>query len=72
MIGALLQYHTYLIATNLTTNENVNIARYSYLMDENHDFKNPFNKGSYLANIIDAIFPSEQVYYSKKSLRNIR
>ena len=69
MIGALLQYHTYLISTNLTTNENINVARYSYLMDENHDFRNPFNKGSYIANIMDAIFPSDEVFYTKKTFK---
>jgi hypothetical protein len=70
MIGALLQYHTYLISVSMTTNENINFAKYDYLHDDNHELKNPFHRGSYFLNLLDVVSPSKELYYSKKMLRH--
>ena len=39
------RYHAYLIVANLTTNEDINKARYHYLRDDLNNFRNPFSRG---------------------------
>lgn len=68
MAFGLLTYHTKLITSNLTTNEDINKYRYSYLKDEYGFFKNPFSKGSKRENLVDGLFPSQKSYYSKEEL----
>jgi ankyrin repeat protein len=65
MIIGLLQYHTMLITQNLTTNEHIGMGKYAYLRNEYGSVDNPFSKGSAWANVLDAISPSTQVYYSR-------
>jgi len=68
MILALLSYHIQLMISNLSTNEHVNAYKYSYLRNSFNMFDNPFDKGSKLANIIDSLFPSEKLVYSRSDL----
>ena len=63
LVMGLFMYHSKLIAKNLTTNEDVNMDRYTYMKNERNTQDNPFNKGSAWANFLDSIFPSEKLYY---------
>jgi hypothetical protein len=63
LVMGLFLYHSKLITKNLTTNEEVNIDRYSYFKSERNLPDNPFNKGTAWANFLDSIFPSEKLYY---------
>ena len=65
MILMLLSYHCTLIKQGLTTNEHIKSHFYDYLKDKNGVFHNPFNKGSFLSNFIDAIFPDQKVYFKR-------
>ncbi|KAM8939008.1 uncharacterized protein RCH25_052586 [Pelodytes ibericus] len=38
----------YMAATNITTNERMNVKKYTYLMDDHGKFHNPFSRGLYL------------------------
>eukprot|EP00939_MAST-03C_sp_MAST-3C-sp1_P005321 g5321.t1 len=55
----LSQQHFYLIAVNLTTNEQINKRRYDYLKDSTGSFFNPFDQGP-MKNFIDFLRRSEQ------------
>jgi len=55
----LCQQHYYLIAVNLTTNEQINKRRYDYLKDSTGAFHNPYDQGA-LKNFIDFFRGSEQ------------
>ena len=66
MILTLLNYHLYIMSINLTTNEHINSAKYSHFRDEHDDFDNPFNWGNASMNIIDGLFPSSKLLYSRK------
>jgi len=54
----LCQQHFYLIAVNLTTNEQINKNRYDYLKDSTGMYHNPFNQGA-LKNFLDFFRMSE-------------
>eukprot|EP01038_Epipyxis_sp_PR26KG_P007129 gene7129-9728_t len=65
LILGLLQYHTFLITANLTTNEQINVSKYQYLKNDYNMFHNPFDKGTRLRNLLDGIFPSQKSYYHR-------
>lgn len=68
MVCCLLNYHLQLLATNLTTNEQINASKYSYMRNAYNLMDNPFDRGSYLANFIDGLFPSPKVYYTREDV----
>ena len=45
MAIAMNNYHAILIMRNLTTNEDMNKHRYTYLRDDMNKFRNPFSRG---------------------------
>lgn len=62
--GGMFIYHTQLIATNLTTNENLNKHKYKYFWESIGDgkrFRNPWDKG-FVGNILDRLHPTEASY----------
>jgi len=59
--GGMLLYHTQLSMVNLTTNEHINVSRYTYLQNERGKYKNPFFKG-WLNNFLERFFPSSASY----------
>lgn len=65
LILSLLNYHVFLLTLNLTTNEHINSGKYKYFKDEYDDFDNPFSRGSTFRNILDGLFPSDKLYYSR-------
>lgn len=65
MVCALLQYHYTLITRNLTTNEEINVQRYTYLHNEFSRFSNPFDKGSPFNNLLDGLWPSAKSYFNR-------
>lgn len=67
LILSLLNYHLYLLTINLTTNEHINSAKYTYLKDQYNDFDNPFRKSTTCANITDGLFPALNPCYSRIS-----
>jgi hypothetical protein len=67
LILSLLNYHLYLLTINLTTNEHINSAKYTYLKDQHNDFDNPFRKSTAFANIMDGLFPPLDPCYSRIS-----
>lgn len=62
----LLNYHLALIAASLTTNEHMGIHKYPYLKDADGLIANPFDKESFFANLMEAYFPYQMVYYSRE------
>ena len=46
MAIAMNNYHAVLIMRNLTTNEDMNKHRYTYLRDDMNKFRNPFSRGA--------------------------
>ena len=68
LVCTLFFYHSRLITTNLTTNEEVNMSRYHYLKNAYLQYNNPFCKGSRLANLIDGLFPSTKSYYNREDV----
>jgi hypothetical protein len=68
VIMSLLNYHTHLITKNLTTNEQINAARYAYLKSDQKMFDNPFDLGNPWANIMDGLFPSATSFYSREEV----
>lgn len=61
----LLQYHLRLVSSNLTTNEFINVQKYSYLHGEFNTFDNPFDKGSFWENFLDIVTPSAISAFSR-------
>ena len=68
MLGGLTHYHTTLITKNLTTNEHTNAYRYKYLHNSYNIFDNPFDRGDHAKNIIDGLFPSTKMYYTREEV----
>ena len=68
MLGGLCHYHTTLITKNLTTNEQMNAYRFKYLHNSYNIFDNPFDKGDQAKNIIDGLFPSTKMYYTREEV----
>ena len=68
LILSLLNYHTYLLSVNLTTNEHINKGKYVYFKDQYNDFDNPFNRGSPFLNILDGLFPSKKLFFSRSDV----
>ena len=68
MLAGLLQYHSYLIMNNLTTNEHINAHKYSYLKSEIGAFDNPFAKGGCGSNVMDGLFPSPVQFFSREEV----
>ncbi len=66
MVLTLVKYHVgELIVYNLTTNEQINVKRYTYLHNEFGHFSNPFDKGTDLNNFWDGLFPSDKVFFTR-------
>jgi len=61
MVSGLLYYHAGLVSKNLTTNEHMNVWRYTYLRDEFGRFFNPFDKG-WFGNLVSKLFPGPDSY----------
>ena len=51
-IIGLAGFHTYLVTTNLTTNEDI---KGSFSSKRNHDNYNPFSRGNFLSNCLDVL-----------------
>jgi hypothetical protein len=54
---------------NMTTNEEANAYRYTYLRNEFRMFSNPFDRGDKWSNILDGLFPSKKLYYHRDDVR---
>jgi len=67
-LGGLLQFHCQLLSKNLTTNEQININKYTYLRNAAHQYDNPFDKGIVIDNFIDGLFPDNKSYYNRKEI----
>lgn len=67
-IGGLGMYHLRLIMRNLTTNEEINMTRYTYLRNEFNAYNNPFCQGSQMGNFLDGMFPSPKLYYTREAV----
>lgn len=65
MVTGLAMYHIKLIMNNLTTNEDSNKFRYTYLKDSYGIFSNPFDLGNKWANCLAGLVPSSKLYYSR-------
>jgi hypothetical protein len=51
---AMWSTHTWLASKNLTTNENINMSRFSHFMDPvSGEVRNPFDKGSVFENLAE-------------------
>lgn len=64
-------YHAYLVIKNLTTNKVQNKKRYSYLLNDNGKYHNPFDAGP-CYNIHNQFFPSlyqEATRFTKDSIQ---
>jgi hypothetical protein len=72
MVLGLGQYHFHLLSSNLTTNEDINKFRYDYLIDEYSRFSNPFDLGSTGKNVMDGVFPSPKVFYTRDEVVRYR
>jgi hypothetical protein len=59
--GGMCIYHTQLMLVNLTTNEHQNVNRFSYLFNEQGQYKNPFFRG-FLRNVLNRFSPDESSY----------
>lgn len=68
-IAGLTSYHIKLIMKNMTTNEEINMYRYTYFKNEFNMQDNPFCKGSKLGNFIDGMFPTSKLYYSREEVK---
>ena len=72
LILSLLNYHAFLLTINLTTNEHINSAKYSYFKDEFDDFNNPFNLGHAFPNVLDGLFPMKRSFNSRSEIIKYR
>lgn len=70
MVLGLGKYHLDLICSNLTTNEDMNKSRYAYLNSKFGGYKNPFVLGSMWENMCDGLFPSGDIFFTKKDIEN--
>jgi hypothetical protein len=68
MVLGLLNYHCRLLGSNLTTNEDINMTRYSYMKNEFNVLHNPFDKGGFWLNALDGLFPSDKVYFNREEI----
>ncbi|OCT99816.1 probable protein S-acyltransferase 23 [Xenopus laevis] len=61
----------YMALVNITTNERINVKKYTYLKDDRGHFRNPFDRGLYLnfLEFIDLVAPLSEDYIQKKHLR---
>lgn len=69
IVFSLWSYHIKLIALNLSTNEHANLPKYAYLKDGMNLYDNPFDKKNFWLNFYDSMFPSEECYYSRESIK---
>ncbi|XP_075056110.1 uncharacterized protein LOC142141483 isoform X1 [Mixophyes fleayi] len=63
----------YMAAVNITTNERINVKKYTYLMDESGKFYNPFNRGIFLnlLEFVHLIPPLSEDKIMKKEVNEI-
>lgn len=61
MVGMMAIYHTQLLCTNMTTNEQINARKYRYFWDSNSQFRNPFNQGI-ITNVLQKLSPNRNAY----------
>mmetsp|Transcript_31524 Transcript_31524/g.52662 ORF Transcript_31524/g.52662 Transcript_31524/m.52662 type:complete len:603 (+) Transcript_31524:255-2063(+) len=67
-ISGLASYHIKLVMKNMTTNEEINCYRYEYFRNEFNMIDNPFKKATLMGNLMDALFPSNKLYYSREEV----
>lgn len=67
-IFSLVHYHTGLLINNMTTNEHMGVGKYSYFRNRHNNFDNPFSKGNAWDNILDSIFPTNNIYYTREEV----
>lgn len=73
MILSLAFYHTRLITTNMTTNEDLNRFKYAYMRNEFNMIHNPFDLGNPWNNLVDGMFPSKKLYFNRLDvMRDVR
>ena len=67
MLGGLVQYHMSIIVQNMTTNENMNVAKgkYKHFSDSHNRFDNPFDLHDKKLNVWDGLFPLSLQLYSR-------
>jgi hypothetical protein len=66
MIMGLGSYHLQLVFNNMTTNEHINAHRYPHFKDKRGSFHNPFDRSTFMHNLLDALFPSKANLYSRE------
>lgn len=72
MVFALANYHVSILLRNVTTNEDINKSKYSYLKDEFSMFSNPFDRGGPWPNAVDGCFPNGKQYYTRDQVMEDR
>ena len=60
-VMAMAFYHTTLVLSNSSTNEQMNARKYRYFWDESGRFNNPFNQGK-IRNILQRCWPDRNSY----------
>jgi hypothetical protein len=68
MMVGLGAYHLKLCATNMTTNESINVAKYPYMLNDLGSFDNPFCRGDIVQNLMDTLFPYDSYFYDRISV----
>lgn len=68
MMLGLGAYHLKLCATNMTTNESINVAKYPYMLNDFGSFDNPFCRGDVVKNLMDTASPYDKVFYDRGSV----
>lgn len=68
MMLSLLTFHAQLVIMNMTTNEQINGFKYSYMRNEFGIGDNPFRKATLAGNIMDVIFPLKHSFYSREEV----
>lgn len=71
MLGGLVQYHMSIIVQNMTTNENMNVAKgkYKHFSDSHNRYDNPFDLHDKKLNIWDGLFPQSLQLYTREEAK---
>jgi len=66
-VFGLFRYHSNLVRENLTTNEDINIMKYEYLLSADGKYSNPFSLYP-MDNISEVLVPLKSVYYVREEI----